>query len=817
MGLYRHQVRTICWSVASLVAGLITGAWIATNYAPPTVPPVQPFLPPVEVVTSVATVEKATSTTTSNVGQAKGETPCVYEHQTTSPSSLIRRSTGVPVVDAGSEAALKQYISPTIYGDRSKVKMGSPATLRDEYKVRHKVLFGVMTQQNYLPTRAKTLYDTWGSEMPDQLVLYVGEDCLIPKELAHLPFVKLQGVSDRVYPPLKKAFVAMRHMCENYLDKYHWFVRGDDDMYANGAKLQDLLMSFDHNEIVVLGRPGVGADTDMPRLQLLSHEAYCMGGPGMIFSRGAMEAIRPYLSACYNAIVLHDNKTGLKWHDDDVEIGRCFSRFLDVQCSTSKQAMDVFFYDYFNKATKVNTLWSLPEFKKAITVHPIKQPDNMRSLHHFYKRLDFEESYKWSMQLASKVNQLCTSLPPSLHPPSYSTNCQLTIQSNLVEHTSLLYGPGDLLEGLLHYKPQSEMPYFYNRKERFDVSTWTLVSPSTVYEVGGDGSAHSIFPGLNTEMRRIISVVTQGMNGTLKLKEYVSGYTRYSPIGREYILNLLFSDPNSPLTQHHRRFHLLRPFSADVLGVEENYFGPHPSVTVVLPLVGGGDRVGDFLAHFKAAILEATERITLRIVAANNGLEEAARQGIAQHLGNPSNVFVRRVEGADRGGAIEAAVKELEDGKDDLVFITDVSTRIQPWFFHTCRSNTVAGKRAYFPIAFWTNELRTPPSYSSWAGDWGHTSFLQACLYKSDYTKLGGASSSLVTLMEKLVEHGMEAMQAPDTGLIHLLPQRTCADIHRKRQRKCRAYKSLWSNERPDLVDYLVELEDAKGMPLSYS
>ena len=108
-------------------------------------------------------------------------------------------------------------------------------------------------------------------------------------------------------------------------------------MYANGAKLQDLLMSFDHNEIVVLGRPGVGADTDMPRLQLLSHEAYCMGGPGMIFSRGAMEAIRPYLSACYNAIVLHDNKTGLKWHDDDVEIGRCFSRFLDVQCSTSKQ------------------------------------------------------------------------------------------------------------------------------------------------------------------------------------------------------------------------------------------------------------------------------------------------------------------------------------------------------------------------------------------------------------------------------------------------------------------------------------------------
>lgn len=819
MGLYRHQVRTICWSVTSLVAGLIMGAWIATYYAPPTVlPPVLPFLPHVGV--SPVTVERPPSKIPrSDLDKANVQRPCTYEHQSTS-TPVVRSSSGVPVLDPESESALKQYMSPTIYGHRSKVNLGSPATLQDEYKVRHKILFGVMTQQNYLPTRAKTLYDTWGVEMPDQLVLYVGEDCLVPKELTHLPVVKLQGVSDRVYPPLKKAFVAMRHMCDNYLDKYHWFVRGDDDMYANGARLQDLLMNFDHNEIVVLGRPGVGADADMPRLQLLPHEAYCMGGPGMIFSRGAMRAIHPYLSACYNAIVLHDNMTGLKWYDDDVEIGRCFSRFLDVQCSTSNQAMDVFFYDYIGNAIKVDTLWSRPEFKRAITVHPIKQPDNMLSVHHFYKRLDFEESYKQTLQLASKVNKVCESLPPSLHPPSYATNCQLSIQSNLVEHTSLLYGPGDLLEGLLNYKPQGEMPYFFNSRERFDVSPWTLISPNTVYEVGGAGSAHSILPGLNTEIRRVISVVTQSVGDTLKLKEYVSGYSRYSPIGREYILNLLFSDPKSPSTLHYKRFHLLRPFSSDVLGMEESYFGPHPSVSVILPLVaGGGGGMGDFLAHFKAAILEATEKITLRIIVPDDALEEVARKAVAQHLGSPSNVFVRKVGGADRAAAIDSAMKELAD-RNELAFITDVGTRIQPWFFHTCRANTVVGKRAYFPIAFWTNELRTPPVYFFWAGDWSHASFLQACLYKSDYDKLGGLgdSPSQVSLMEKVAGHGLEVMQAPDTGLLLLhTPQRSCSDGHRKKQRKCQAFKSLWSNDRPDLVDYLVELEDTKGIPLSYS
>lgn len=332
MGLYRHQVRTIFWSATSLLIGLIAGAWLATVYVP--APSTDNAFKESACICerqsahfsdhqSLSTISRVLPTDKASTGNT-----CACPHF---------RSTGLPSLDPGGEAAQEHYISPTIYGRRAKVNLGSPKALKDEYVVRHKILFGVMTQQNYLPTRAKTLYDTWGSELPDQLVLYVGEDCLVPQELRHLPVVKLEGVSDRIYPPLKKAFVAMQHMCDHYLDGYHWFVRGDDDMYANGAKLQELLMNFDPSDVVVLGRPGIGAEADMPRLKLLPHEAYCMGGPGMIFSRGAMQAIRPYLSTCYNAILLHDNRTGVKWHDDDVEIGRCFSRFVDAQCSTSVQ------------------------------------------------------------------------------------------------------------------------------------------------------------------------------------------------------------------------------------------------------------------------------------------------------------------------------------------------------------------------------------------------------------------------------------------------------------------------------------------------
>lgn len=476
----------------------------------------------------------------------------------------------------------------------------------------------------------------------------------------------------------------------------------------------------------------------------------------------------------------------------------------------------MFYYDYIAEALKSHTLWShKSKFKRAITVHPIKQPENMLSLHHYYKRLEFEEAYKRALELAAKVNKLCEYLPPSLLPPSPATNCQLSIKSNIIEQTSLLYGPGDLLESLLKLRPQGEMPYFYNQKEKYEVSSWTYLSPNTVYEVGGASSAHNILPGLNTELRRVISLVAEQETKTLRLKEFVSGYVRYSPIGREYIVNLKFADHQSS-AEHLKRYRLLRPLSAEVLSVEEHYFGPHPSVTVVLPLVGGGDRFGDFLVFFKAAMLEASEKVALRIVVPDNGLEELARKAIAERLGNPSNVFVKRVDGADRPAAIEAAMKDLGGEGGDLAFITDVDTRVQPWFFHTCRSNTVAGKRVYFPIAFWTDEIRTPAVHSSWAGGWGHFSTSQVCIYKSDYDKVGGYGHA-PSLLERVGEHGLEAMQAPDTGLTHLLPQRTCADLGKKRQHRCRALKTLWSSERPDLVEYIVDLEEAKGTPLSYS
>ena len=196
--------------------------------------------------------------------------------------------------------ATKKYLSPEYVPHHTPVRLHHPAHLRQEYKLRKTLFVGVLSSQMYLPTRAKAVYDTWAADV-SMLVFFVGQDCVIPPELAHLPIIKLQGIADAVYPPLQKAFAVMKYMYEHFVNDYNWFIRADDDVYMQGKKLMDLLETMDQHELISLGRAGEGKMEDMDRLQLLKHERYCMGGPGMIFSRGMMLALGPYLNLCLEA------------------------------------------------------------------------------------------------------------------------------------------------------------------------------------------------------------------------------------------------------------------------------------------------------------------------------------------------------------------------------------------------------------------------------------------------------------------------------------------------------------------------------------
>jgi len=175
-----------------------------------------------------------------------------------------------------------------------------PRNLNEEYVFKKQLFVAVLTQQAYLKTRAKSLYSTWGKNI-DKLIFFVGEDCNISADIAYLPIVKLDGIPDQVYPPLKKTFAVMQYMYDHHRSEFSWFMRADDDMYLRVEKLKNLLSQIHPYDRVYMGRAGTGRKDDLGRLLLLPHEKYCMGGPGIIISTTTLRELGPHLSNCRDA------------------------------------------------------------------------------------------------------------------------------------------------------------------------------------------------------------------------------------------------------------------------------------------------------------------------------------------------------------------------------------------------------------------------------------------------------------------------------------------------------------------------------------
>lgn len=144
-----------------------------------------------------------------------------------------------------------------------------------------------------------------------------GSDTSIP-----IPIVALRNVDDS-YPPQKKSFMMLKYMHDHYLDKYEWFMRADDDVYIKGEKLESFLRSLNSSEAIFLGQTGMGARDELGKLALEPGENFCMGGPGVIMSRGVLKRMVPHIRECLQEMYTTH---------EDVEVGRCVRRFAGVQC-----------------------------------------------------------------------------------------------------------------------------------------------------------------------------------------------------------------------------------------------------------------------------------------------------------------------------------------------------------------------------------------------------------------------------------------------------------------------------------------------------
>ncbi len=187
------------------------------------------------------------------------------------------------------------------------------------------LFIGVMTAAKYLDTRTTAVNQTWASDIPGHIEFFVSFDksTSLEDKSKQMPIRVLHGVKDNEYPPQKKIMAMLKYMYENYIDKYQWFMRADDDVYIRTDKLQRFLRSLDSSADVVVGQGGIGKSEEVNKLGLKENECYCLGGPGVIMSRSVLKKIAPNMERC-----LHETAS----NHEDVELGRCIRKYAGVSC-----------------------------------------------------------------------------------------------------------------------------------------------------------------------------------------------------------------------------------------------------------------------------------------------------------------------------------------------------------------------------------------------------------------------------------------------------------------------------------------------------
>ncbi|KAI1693378.1 fringe-like domain-containing protein [Ditylenchus destructor] len=187
------------------------------------------------------------------------------------------------------------------------------------------LLVGVMTASKYVDSRAWTVWRTWASTIPGKLLFFVAQDTVSRHE-EKMPLIHLKGVDDAAYPPQKKSFSMLRWMYDNELNNYDWFMRADDDLYVRSDKLETFLRSLDANKAHMIGQAGLGNTAEYGQLSLGPKDNYCMGGPGVIFSREALRILGPHLEECLQELLTSH---------EDVELGRCVRKNVGIACTWS--------------------------------------------------------------------------------------------------------------------------------------------------------------------------------------------------------------------------------------------------------------------------------------------------------------------------------------------------------------------------------------------------------------------------------------------------------------------------------------------------
>ena len=226
----------------------------------------------------------------------------------------------------------------------SQFKTGNrPLHVTSELQTSKKSLFiAIRTQTSNLVTRATAINTTWLRHLPPNCdaTFLVPSDATENAKKHHLPIHNLPPLqTNSKHAPHMSLLSTFIYMAQKVANDYDWFLVVSDNAYVRTRRLSDWLHRLNPIGDVYLGQPGLGAPEHRTTLQLRPGEVFCMTGPGIVVSRSILKRIESVAHLCL--------KDPAPSQHEAVEIGRCISRRIGIQCTWAYEvSIYIFIYLY---------------------------------------------------------------------------------------------------------------------------------------------------------------------------------------------------------------------------------------------------------------------------------------------------------------------------------------------------------------------------------------------------------------------------------------------------------------------------------------
>ncbi|XP_076015190.1 chondroitin sulfate synthase 2 [Genypterus blacodes] len=572
-----------------------------------------------------------------------------------------------------------------------------------ELGMRERLFVGVITSKNTMNTLGVAVNRTISHHL-DTVVFFTG---MRNRKVPHGMFIVSHGDERQIW----NMFQTIKYILEHYINEYDWFYFVQDDAYTEADRIKALVDHLSMDRELYMGRPEEFIGGEM-------EGKYCFGGFGYLLSRPLLLRLQPFLENCRNDIL---SSRPDEW------LGRCIIDYTSTNCLNEFEGIQ---YRHFELEKNSDpSKEPSEEFQKALTVHPVSDPEQMYKLHKHFTQIELKRTYDEIARLQAEIKNVSV----------------VAFEGNRSAQWPVGISPP------------------FEPKSRFEVLRWEVFTENEMYACV-DGAPKCELRGIDSlDVADVIDIAMGELNKKynpvvhLKKQQLINGYRRFDPTrGMEYTLDLQLEVVNQK--GHSRsitkRVHLVRPLSRIEI-IPMPYVTEATRVHIIIPLtLQDKVYIDQFLKAFASNAFETSENAILTFLFIYDPVEaqQVNQNDIFASVKAQINTYERKypavkIPWISVKTETPSQIKFMDilskkHPVDTLFFLANVNTNVNTVFLNRCRMNSINNWQVFFPIHFQdynpdvVYHNQEHPTKVDLVRDTGHFdrwAFEEACFYNTDY------------------------------------------------------------------------------------